>query len=73
LFADVGKATFPTAGLDRAMLGSYGLSFRLAIAPLAVLRMDIGRRFTDDRYEGYSLSSEQKRPGFVSFFFGYNY
>lgn len=73
LFADVGKATFPTAGLDRAMLGSYGLSFRLAIAPLAVLRMDIGRRFTDDRYEGYSLSSEQKRPGFLSFFFGYNY
>jgi len=72
LFADVGKATFPS-GQDRALLGSYGLSFRLAIAPLAVLRMDIGRRFTDDGYAGYSLSREQRRPGFVSFFFGYNY
>jgi hypothetical protein len=73
LFADIGKATFPTAGLERALLGSYGLSFRLAIAPLAVVRMDIGRRFTDEGYSGYSLNSEQKRPGFVSFFFGYNY
>ena len=72
LFADIGKATFP-AGVDRALLGSYGLSFRLAIAPLAVLRMDIGRRFTDDKYAGYSLNSEQKKPGFVRFFFGYNY
>ncbi|HET6778421.1 MAG TPA: hypothetical protein VFH26_05995, partial [Gemmatimonadales bacterium] len=73
LFADVGKATFPSAGLERALLGSYGLSFRLAIAPLAVIRMDIGRRFTDEGYAGYSLNSEQKRPGFLSFFFGYNY
>ncbi|MBA3759355.1 MAG: PD40 domain-containing protein [Gemmatimonadales bacterium] len=71
LFADVGKATFPTT--DRALLGSYGLSFRLAIAPLAVLRLDLGRRFTDDNYIGYSLNGEQKRPGFLSFFFGYNY
>jgi WD40-like Beta Propeller Repeat len=73
LFADVGKATFPSAGLKRALLGSYGLSFRLAIAPLAVVRMDIGRRFTDEGYGGYSLNREQKRPSFVSFFFGYNY
>jgi hypothetical protein len=35
--------------------------------------MDIGRRFTDEGYSGYSLSREQKRPSFVSFFFGYNY
>jgi hypothetical protein len=72
LFGDVGKATFPS-GVDRALLGSYGLSFRLAIAPLAVLRLDLGRRFTDANYEGYSLNGEQKRPGFLSFFFGYNY
>jgi hypothetical protein len=69
----VGKATFPAAGLERALLGSYGLSFRLAIAPLAVVRMDIGRRFTDEAYGGYSLNREQKRPSFVSFFFDYNY
>ena len=73
LFADLGKATFPSESLDRALLGSYGLSLRLAIAPLAVIRMDIGRRFTDDKYSGYSLNSKQKRPGFVSLFFGYNY
>jgi len=72
LFVDVGKATFPT-GPDRALLGSYGLGFRLAIAPLAVLRLDVGRRFTDDNYAGYSLNNEQRSPGFVSFFFGYNY
>jgi hypothetical protein len=72
LFADAGKATFPS-GTERALLGSYGLSFRLAIAPLAVLRLDVGRRFTDGNYAGYSLNGEQKRPGFVSFFFGYNY
>ena len=57
---------------DRALLGSYGLSFRLAIAPLAVLRLDLGRRFTDDNY-GVQPDGEQKRPGFLSFFFGYNY
>jgi len=72
LFADVGKATFPSVA-ERDLLGSYGLSFRLAIAPLAVLRLDLGRRFTDGNYAGYSLSGEQKRPGFLSFFFGYNY
>jgi hypothetical protein len=71
LFADVGKATFPST--ERALLGSYGLSLRLAIAPLAVLRLDIGRRFSDGDYEGYSLDREQRKTGFVSFFFGYNY
>ena len=70
-FADVGKATFPAT--DRALLGSYGLGFRLAIAPLAVLRLDIGRRFSDDGFRGYSLNDEQRKRSFVSFFFGYNY
>lgn len=73
LFTDVGKATFPTEGLDRAWLGSYGLSFRLALAPLVVLRLDLGRRFSDDRFVGYSLDRDQRDPGFISFFFGYNY
>ncbi|HEU5305157.1 MAG TPA: hypothetical protein VFU40_10975, partial [Gemmatimonadales bacterium] len=71
LFADVGKATFPST--DRALLGSYGLGFRLAIAPLVVLRLDLGRRFSDDGFAGYSLNREQREGGFVSFFFGYNY
>jgi hypothetical protein len=73
LFVDIGKATFPTEGLDRAILGSYGASFRMALAPLAALRLDVGWRFTDDRYVGYSLDLDQRKPTFVSFFFGYNY
>ena len=33
LFTDVGKAPFSTS-TDRALLGSYGISFRLALGPL---------------------------------------
>jgi hypothetical protein len=72
LFVDVGKALLHSDS-DRALLGSYGISFRLALGPLAVLRLDVGRRFTDRGYQGYSLSSDQKTPGFVHFLFGYNY
>ena len=72
LFMDLGKALMHNDS-DRALLGSYGLSLRLALAPLAVIRLDIGRRFTDRGYQGYSLSDQQERPGFVHFFFGYNY
>jgi hemolysin activation/secretion protein len=72
LFVDVGKALLHSDS-DRALLGSYGIGFRLALGPLAVLRLDVGRRFTDRRYQGYSLSADQKTPGFVHFFFGYNY
>ncbi len=72
VFADVGKALLHRDS-GRALLGSYGVSFRLAIAPLAVLRLDVGRRFSDGDYQGYSLNQEQRDPGFVHFFFGYNY
>jgi hypothetical protein len=72
IFGDIGKALLHSDS-DRALLGSYGLSFRLALAPLAVLRLDIGRRFSDRKYQGYSLSGDQKKPGFLHFFFGYNY
>jgi len=72
LFTDVGRATFSTSP-GRALLGSYGVSFRMALGPLAVLRLDVGRRFSDNQFQGYSLSPSQKDPGFVSFFFGYNY
>lgn len=72
LFTDVGKATFETSS-DRAVLGSYGISFRLALGPLAVLRLDLGRRFSNDDYRGYGLAPDQRDAGFVSFFFGYNY
>jgi hypothetical protein len=72
LFTDVGKALLHSDS-NRALLGSYGLSFRLALAPLAVLRLDVGRRFTNRDYQGYSLSADQRHPSFVHFFFGYNY
>jgi hypothetical protein len=72
LFADVGKALLHHDS-NRALLGSYGVSFRLALAPLAVLRLDVGRRFSDRRFQGYSLDRTQRDAGFVHFFFGYNY
>jgi len=72
LFTDLGRATFPTT-ISRALLGSYGISFRMALGPLAVLRLDLGRRFSDDQFRGYGLSPDQRDGGFVSFFFGYNY
>lgn len=72
LFTDLGKATFETTP-DRATLGSYGISFRLAVAPLAVLRLDVGRRFSSDDFRGYGLDRDQRDGGFVSFFFGTNY
>jgi hypothetical protein len=72
LFTDVGKATFETSS-DRAVLGSYGISFRLALGPLAVLRLDVGRRFASEDFQGYGLAPDQRDPGFVSFFFGHNY
>ena len=72
LFTDVGKASFESSD-DRAVLGSYGISFRLAIGPLAVLRFDVGRRFSSDNYRGYGLAPGQRDAGFVSFFFGHNY
>ena len=72
LFTDLGRARFSTS-TDRALLGSYGISFRMALGPLTVLRLDLGRRFSNDRFRGYSLSAEQKHAGFLSFFFGYNY
>ncbi|HEU5049447.1 MAG TPA: hypothetical protein VFU00_03920, partial [Gemmatimonadales bacterium] len=43
-FADLGRAWFES-GSSRPTIGSYGGSVRLALAPLAVVRLDIGRRF----------------------------
>jgi hypothetical protein len=72
IFADLGKALMHQDA-NRALLGSYGISFRLALGPLAVLRLDVGHRFSDGSYRGYSLNAEQRKPSFVHFFFGYNY
>jgi hypothetical protein len=71
-FTDVGKADFQS-DIDRDVIGSYGISFRLALGPLAVLRLDVGRRFSSDDFRGYGLARDQRDAGFVSFFFGHNY
>jgi hypothetical protein len=72
LFADVGRAWFESSSV-RPTIGSYGGSIRLALAPLAVLRLDMGRRFGGNDLAGYGLSPSGRDGGFVSFFFGYNY
>jgi Haemolysin secretion/activation protein ShlB/FhaC/HecB/WD40-like Beta Propeller Repeat len=73
VFADLGRASLSTSTV-RALLGSYGVSFRMALGPLAVLRLDLGRRFSDhNKFGGYGLSRDQKNLSFVSFYFGYNY
>jgi len=71
-FGDVGKAVLHQDS-ERALLGSWGISFRLALGPFAVFRLDVGRRFSDGNFLGYSLDRSQREPSFVHFFFGYNY
>ena len=72
LFADIGRAWFE-ASSERPTIGSYGGSLRLALAPLAVARLDIGRRFGGNDRLGYGLSPDERDAGFIAFFFGYNY
>ena len=50
-FLDVGKAWYQPEE-HRAILGSWGVSFRWPILPGAVLRLDWGRRFTDGMSTG---------------------
>ena len=71
-FGDVGRAWFETES-ERPVIGSWGGSIRLALGPLAVLRLDMGRRFGGNDLIGYGLTESGRDGGFVSFFFGYNY
>jgi outer membrane protein assembly factor BamA len=71
-FLDVGKAWFPQ-GSDRATLGSVGIGLRWALWPFAVVRLDAGRRFSSDDFQGYGLTRDETTAGFVSLWFGFNY
>jgi hypothetical protein len=71
-FLDMGKATYSNDS-HRAWLGSWGVSFRWPVVPGAVLRLDWGRRFSDNHFIGYGLAPDQRQRTFVQFFFGYNY
>ena len=70
-YTDVGKATF--YNLSRDYIGSYGISFRMAFGPLAVIRLDVGRRFSGDNFRGYALDRDQRKPSYVTFFIGPNF
>ncbi len=72
LFVDAGKAWFLSEE-RRAILGSYGVSFRWPLFPGLVFRLDWGRRFSDNHFQGYALTPAQTRRSFVQLFFGYNY
>jgi len=71
-FFDLGQAWL-ASDENRAVLGSYGISFRWPVVSGFVLRLDWGRRFSDGDFRGYGLLPAQKRRTFVQFFFGYNY
>ncbi len=71
-FADVGRA-WVRDNSTRGVLGSARGSVRLALAPLAVVRLDAGVRFGGNDLLGYGLDDSQRDGGFVSVFFGYNY
>jgi len=71
-FNDLGRAWL-FSDEHRALLGSAGVSFRMALVPGFVLRLDWGRRYTDGHYNGYGLTPDQTTRSFVQFFFGYNY
>ncbi|MFI5235468.1 MAG: hypothetical protein ACHQXA_07150, partial [Gemmatimonadales bacterium] len=72
IFGDVGKAWYDQTSAT-STIGSYGLSFRMALGPLAVLRLDWGNRWSTGSFNGYGLGNGQTNERFLSFFFGYNY
>jgi hypothetical protein len=71
-FGDVGAASTPGTA-DGPLLTSYGLSWRMAMGPLAVLRLDWGHRRVHGDPFRYGLNRAYQKGGFVTFFFGYNY
>jgi WD40-like Beta Propeller Repeat len=71
-FADLGRAWI-TSDEHRAVLGSYGVSFRMPLISGFILRLDWGRRYSDGSFRGYGLTDRQQSRSFVQFFFGYNY
>ncbi|MDH4347694.1 MAG: hypothetical protein OEW17_02735, partial [Gemmatimonadota bacterium] len=69
LFADVGRAWYPDSE-DRALIGSFGSSYRWAVVPGLVLRLDWGWRFSDRDYPGYGLDPADTEGSFVYLWVG---
>ncbi|HET7457684.1 MAG TPA: hypothetical protein VFJ74_08505 [Gemmatimonadaceae bacterium] len=74
VFSDLGQAWYRGGAPDR-VLGSAGVSLRMALIPGFVLRLDAGRRFSYvTTSSGRAFESDDfYRRRFVDFFFGYNY
>jgi hypothetical protein len=72
LFADVGRAWYPNDP-DRALIGSFGSSYRWPLIPGLVLRLDWGWRFSDRKYPGYGLAPADTKGSFVYLWVGYNF
>lgn len=74
LFADAGSSWLEETGTPDGVWGSYGVAFRSALGPFAVLRLDVGRRFTTgERPPVVFTSGERFSDTFVDFFIGYNF
>ncbi|MGD8727847.1 MAG: hypothetical protein PVH40_09390, partial [Gemmatimonadales bacterium] len=72
LYADLGGAWTPNA-VGRSVIGSGGFGFRLPLAYVVVLRLDMGWRFAFGDTFGYSIPPVEENRWFVDFFFGFNY
>jgi hemolysin activation/secretion protein len=73
MFSDLGQAWYRGGAPDR-VLGSAGVSLRMALVPGFVLRLDTGRRFSLVTSRGSDPEDDAfYRRRFVDFFFGYNY
>ena len=71
-FFDVGAATTPGSPTGPT-LSSRGISWRMALGPFAVLRLDWGHRRVYGDPGLYGLTQNYRSGRFVDFFFGYNY
>ncbi len=74
VFVDAGSSWLEDTSPPEGIWGSYGGAFRMALGPFAVLRLDVGRRFTTGDAPPVVFSSgERFHDTFVDFFIGYNF
>ena len=71
-FWDLGAATTPGSGTG-PVLESRGVSWRMALGPVAVLRLDWGKHWVHGDPGIYGLDQRYRNGRFLAFFLGYNY
>ena len=73
-FADAGASWLESQDPPDGFWGSYGVAFRTALGPFAVLRLDVGRRYTTgERPPVVFTDGSDFNDTFVDFFIGYNF